>query len=258
MGLIKEGCFHWPIALQWQKMNHSPQVLGKCSQYYIVLRIYLISISVGCGCWAFMPSQNSSVKVSLRSPMLFFLIKLIRQSAMGAGLTAARDRWCTYSNPRAVILWNCSEMWATWVITTTQGFRGVACSSAIIKQAALPVQYIFSLFFFFISCCSWAPSSWAAAPDLISGAINVELCPLVFTISLHMFLWQKPPARITLMLITARVLASHVLLYLLVNVRAGLGLCLPSIGCFERFFEMLSICNKDSDSHRPQFFSMPL
>lgn len=81
----------------------------------------------------------------------FSLIKLIRQSAMGARLTAARDRWCTYSRPRAAILRNCSEMWATWVIAMTQGFRDVTCFSAIIKQAALPVQYFF--FFFFISCC---------------------------------------------------------------------------------------------------------
>lgn len=35
------------------------------------------------------------MKVSPRSPELFFLIKLIRQSAMGAGLAAARDRALT-------------------------------------------------------------------------------------------------------------------------------------------------------------------
>lgn len=166
-------------------MNHSPQVFGQCAHYYIVLHVYLFSISVSCGGWTRTPSWNSSTKVSPRSPVLFFLIKLIRQSAMGARLTAARDRWCTYSSPRAVILRNCSEMWATWVIATTQGFRDVACFSAIIKQAALPVQYFFFFFFHFLLLLS--PSSWAVAPDLISGAINVELCPVVFTISLHMF-----------------------------------------------------------------------
>lgn len=132
-------------------MNHSPQGLGHYARYYIILRVYLISISVGCGGWTHMPSWNLSMKVSLRSPVLFFLIKLIRHSAMGARLTAARDCWCTYSNLRAVILRNCSEMWATWVIATTQDFRDIACFSAIIKQAALPVQLL--LFFFFISCC---------------------------------------------------------------------------------------------------------
>lgn len=127
------------------------------------------------------------MKVSLRAPVLFFLIKLIRQSAMGARLTAARDRRCTYFSPWAVIPRNCRETRATWVIATTQAFKGVASSSAIIKQASLPVQYIFFLVFFHFLLLP-SPSSWAVAPDLISGAINVELCPVVFTISLHMFL----------------------------------------------------------------------
>lgn len=36
--------------------------------------------------------------------MLFFLIKLIRGSAVGAGLTAARDQQSTYCGPLAVIV----------------------------------------------------------------------------------------------------------------------------------------------------------
>lgn len=122
---------------------------------------------------------------------------------------------------------NCSEMWATWVFATTQGFRDVAGFSAIINQAVLQVRF----FFHFLLLLS--PSSRAVAPDLISGAINVELCPVGFTICLHMFIRQKPPAHTTLMLLIAWLLASHVIFYLLVNKRAGLGLCFPSTGCFE-------------------------
>lgn len=124
------------------------------------LHVYLISISAGCSGWTRTPSWNLSVKVSLRSPLLLFLIKLISASAMGARLTAARDRWSTYSSLQAVILQNCSEMWATWVITTTPGFRDVARFSAIINQA-VPQVHFFSFFFSFpvasepfVLCCS--------------------------------------------------------------------------------------------------------
>lgn len=126
------------------------------------LHVYLISISAGCSGWTRTPSWNLSGKVSLRSPALFFLIKLIRQSATGARLTAARDRWSTYSNPQAVILQNCSEMWATWVFVTTQGCRDVAGFSAIINQAVLQVHFFLFFSFpvasepFISGCSSWS------------------------------------------------------------------------------------------------------
>lgn len=133
----------WTIRLR--ALDIMPDIISFCASIWLASPS---AVAVGLAC------RNLSMKVSLRSPVLFFLIKLIRHSAMGARLTAARDCWCTYSNLRAVILRNCSEMWATWVIATTQDFRDIACFSAIIKQAALPVQLL--LFFFFISCCFWA------------------------------------------------------------------------------------------------------
>lgn len=159
-GLINEDRCHWRMGLQGRKKNHF-----RCSATVPILHrlhVYLISISAGCNGWTHALSWNLSGKVSLRSPTLFFLIKLIRQSATGARLTAARDRWSTYSNPQAVILQNCSEMWATWVFTTTQGCRDVAGFSAIINQAVLQVHFFLFFSFpvafepFISGCSSWS------------------------------------------------------------------------------------------------------
>lgn len=117
------------------------------------LHVYLISISAGCSGWTRAPSWNLSGKVSLRSPALFFLIKLIRRSATGARLTAARDRWSTYSNPQAVILQNCSEMWATWVLRRLKAVGMLQASQLLLTRQFF--KFFFFLFFF-ISCCFWA------------------------------------------------------------------------------------------------------
>lgn len=126
------------------------------------LHVYLISISAGCSGWTRAPSWNLSGKVSLRSPALFFLIKLIRRSATGARLTAARDRWSTYSNPQAVILQNCSEMWATWVLRRLKAVGMLQASQLLLTRQFF--KFFFFPFFsfpvasepFISGCSSWS------------------------------------------------------------------------------------------------------
>lgn len=68
--------------------------------------------------------------------------------------------------------------------------RPAACHLAKLQRSVghLGVFSSSSIYSFFHFLLLLSPPSWAVAPDLISGAINVELCPVVFTITLHMFL----------------------------------------------------------------------
>lgn len=231
VGLINESRCHWRMGSWGRKKNRSLQVFSYSAQYYILCMFIWLASPPGCSGWTRTPSWNLSVKVSLRSPVLFFLIKLIRWSATGARLTAARDLGPLTPTRRLSsrkIAGKCGPLgWSRQL----KALGMLQASQPLLPRQFFKFLFFFSPFFHFLLLLS--PSSQSVAPDLISGAINVELCPVVFTICLHMFRRQKPPAHTMLMLLIAWLSASHVIFYLLVNKRAGSGFCPPPVGCLE-------------------------